>query len=190
MADSTIITIRQEQSSDYPKVFDLIEKAFRNEELSDHKEHFLVQRLRNNSQGAFVPELSLVAEAEGQGGKTILVGHILLTKIQIVLDGNNSRTYESLALAPVSVLPSHQRRGIGGKLIRHAHSVAKSLGYQSVVLLGHDQYYPKFGYRQCQEFGFFLPFEGIPPENCMAIELTPNALQIIRGGVVEFSNSE
>ena len=93
-------TIRQEKPADHEAVFNLIEKAFENEELSDHKR-------------------------------------------------------------------------------------AKELGYKSVVLLGHEKYYPRFGYSQADRFGIELPFD-VPKENCMAIELTKNGLEGV-SGVVEYS---
>jgi predicted N-acetyltransferase YhbS len=74
---------------------------------------------------AFIPELSIVAETEGK-----IVGHILLTKIKI---RNDSTEFDSLALAlalaPVSVLPELQGKGIGRKLILEAHKKAKELGF-------------------------------------------------------------
>src|SRR3546814_4458689 len=112
-------------------VFYVIEKAFENEGHSDHREQFLVERLRKST--AFVPELALVAELDGA-----VVGYILFTKIQIV---NAHKRTTSLALAPVAVLPAHQGKGIGGQLINSAHEKAKDLGFGSVVLLGHENYY-------------------------------------------------
>ncbi len=85
--------IRQEKSTDFKAVFGLIEKAFKTEKLSDHKEQFLVERLRKSS--SFIPELSMVAEIENK-----IVGYILLTKLKIK---NDQKEFDSLALAPVSV---------------------------------------------------------------------------------------
>jgi predicted N-acetyltransferase YhbS len=166
------ITIRQESKADHPEVFKLIKKAFEEEEYSDQKEHFLVERLRKSE--AFIPELSLVAEQEGK-----IVGHILFTRIHIKSDG---KEWESLALAPVSVLPKYQGKGIGSELIEAGHEAAKKVGFTSVVLLGHAEYYPRFGYRSCSDFGITLPFE-VPPENCMAVELIPNTLKEVHGMV-------
>lgn len=167
------INIREERPEDHSSVFELIEKAFRNEKYSDHQEHFLVERLRKSE--AFVPKLSLVAVVENS-----IVGHILLTEIDIKTADHKIK---SLALAPVSVLPEFQGQGIGGKIIQTAHQIARDLGYQSIILLGHEKYYPKFGYRPADEFGISLPFD-VPKENCMAIELQPDALKNIQGAVV------
>lgn len=164
--------IRTEEAKDHKAVFDLIQRAFENEKHSDHNEQFLVERLRKSD--AFVPELSLVAELSGG-----IVGYILLTKIEIV---NNDRRYLSLALAPVAVLPDNQGKGIGGALIRAAHETATRLGFTSVILLGHETYYPRFGYRMAKEFGIKLPFD-VPEENGMAIELQTDALKHVHGTV-------
>lgn len=173
------IHIRPEKKEDRQAVFELIEQAFRNEEYSDHKEHFLVDRLRASK--AFVPELSLVCEY-----KNTLVGYILLTEVKIT---TTATEVTSLALAPVAVLPEYQGRGIGGKLIHAAHGMAEKLGYGSVIVLGHAHYYPRFGYRPAHLFHITLPYD-VPKENCMAKELKPDALHNVQGMVVyseEFS---
>lgn len=168
-----MITIRQEEKKDHQNVFHLIEEAFRNMEYSDHQEHFLVEKLRDSD--AFIHELSLVAEDENGN----ITGHILLTKLKIV---NDSESYESLALAPVSVKPEFQNQGIGGQLILEGHRIARELGYQSVILIGHEKYYPKFGYEKTSNFGISFPFD-IPEENGMAVELVPDGLKNKKGVV-------
>lgn len=167
------VNIRTEAEEDFKTVFALIKNAFENEELSDHKEHYLVERLRKSD--AFIPELSLVAEVNNQ-----IVGYILLTKINIVDRSTNS--YTSLALAPVAVLQKFQGKGIGGKLIEFAHKKAKDLDFGSVILLGHESYYPRFGYKPTKEFGIKLPFD-VPEANCMVIELIESSLQNVNGVV-------
>ena len=166
------INIREENQTDHDAVFELVERAFEKITFSDHREQFLVQRLRNSS--AFVPELSIVAEIENK-----MVGHILVTKVKIK---NEQDEFGSLALAPVSVLPEYQGKGIGGMLIQEAHKKARALGHKSIVLLGHENYYPKFGYKQAADFGIKLPFD-VPKENCMAIELTEGGLNGVSGTV-------
>lgn len=170
------MNIRKEESKDYKEVFNLIENAFKDEVYTDHKEQFLVERLRNSE--SFVPELSLVAEVDGQ-----IAGYVLLTKIKIIND--NLQEAPSLSLAPVAVLTEYQGKGIGGKLIQKAHQIAKELQFGSIILLGHAEYYPKFGYKMTKEYGIKLPFE-VPDENCMLIELTENALKDVTG-TVEYS---
>ena len=169
------VKLRQETTADYEAVFKIIEEAFKSEEYSDNTEQFLVERLRNSK--AFIPQLSIVAEADG-----IIVGHILLTNIQIK---NDQESFESLALAPVSVKPSHQKLGIGGQLIKEAHRIAKELGYKSIVLLGHAEYYPKFGYQLCRNYGIKIPFDA-PEENCLVVELIEDGLKGVNG-MVEYA---
>lgn len=165
--------LRTERPEDYDQVEELIRLAFEKEEMSDHQEHDLVRRLREAPD--FIPELSLVCEVDDQ-----LVGHILFTKIKIVAD---HQITDSLALAPVSVLPKYQNRGIGSKLIEEGHRRALALGFNSIVVLGHAAYYPKFGYQKSSTYGIQLPFE-VPDENSMIIELKPGSLKCQSAKVV------
>ncbi|GAB2544199.1 putative N-acetyltransferase YhbS [Gracilibacillus alcaliphilus] len=143
------------------------------EQHSDHSEHQLVHRLRESE--AFIPELSLVAVDNSES----VIGHILLTKISI--DCKN-RISPSLALAPVSVLPAYQYQGIGSQLIQAALKQARELGHSSVIVLGHPDYYPKFGFRKASEWQIKAPFD-VPDETFMAIELTDGSLRNIQGTV-------
>ncbi len=165
--------IRQEQPSDYEVLTEVIQAAFKHDVFSDQQEYQLVIDLRKSK--AYIPELALVAEIDD-----VVVGHILLTKI-VIEDG--SERYPSLALAPISVHPNYQRRGIGRHLIERAHEQARLLGYRSVVLVGHADYYPRFGYRPAACFGIQLPFPA-PKENCMALELEKGSLKGVKGMVI------
>ncbi|MFL6977304.1 N-acetyltransferase [Bacillus inaquosorum] len=169
--------IRQELTHEYNTTEDIVKRAFLNEKYSDKKEHFLVNKIRKSD--AFIPELSLVA----LNGKEI-VGHILLSKIKIV-DGDNS--VDSLALAPVSVAPEYQRKGIGSQLIHVALKKAKELGYRSVIVLGHKDYYPKFGFKPASLWNIKAPFE-VPDEVFMALELSKDSLENVKG-VVHYSKA-
>jgi predicted N-acetyltransferase YhbS len=167
------ITLRQEKPADYEAVFELIKTAFKPINASDQQEHILVEKLRRSQ--AFVPELSIVAENENG-----IIGHILLTEIQIV---NGDASHTSLAMAPVSVKPAFQGKGIGGRLILESHRVAKMLGYASILVVGHEKYYPRFGYVPARNFNISLPFE-VPDENCLVISLIENGLKGVCGKVV------
>lgn len=170
------LTIRQEQVEDYEITEKVVECAFANAEHSDKKEHNLVSRVRKSN--AFIPKLSLVAIDKENNE---ILGHIILSKIKIT---NESQTAESLALAPVSVLPEYQNKGVGRLLILEALKEAKDLGYNSVVVLGHPEYYPKFGFKKASLWGIKAPFE-VPDEAFMAIQLHENALNKV-SGVVEY----
>ena len=167
------ILIRQARTADYPSVYALVEATFADMPESDHKEQDLVERLRLSE--AFVPPLSIVAETD----KGQIVGYVLLTKVEIVSDG---RATTSLAVAPLAVLPAFQRQGIGGRLLREAHTRAAELGYRTAVLIGHKDYYPRFGYRQARDWGIAFPFD-IPAECGMLIELCPRGAEGIQGMV-------
>ncbi len=154
---STVI-IRQEQPLDYRQVEEVVRQAFESAEQSDHMEHQLVARLRQSD--AFVPELSLVAEDE----EGRIVGHILLTEIKV-------HDNVLLSLAPLSVLPSYQRQGVGGRLINEAHRIATQMDYKGIAVLGHEHYYPQFGYEPASRYGIRFPFVA-PDECCMLKVLT------------------
>jgi len=166
------IIIRQETEKDYNLTETVVEKAFKNEESSDHKEQFLVATLRKSS--AFIPELSLVAERNKK-----IVGYLMLTKLLIENGGKN---YESLALAPVSVLPDYQNQGIGSQLILYGLKRAKEMGFKSVIVLGHANYYPRFGFRPASKWGIKSPFD-VPDASFMALELKSGSLDDVAGTV-------
>lgn len=113
-----------------------------------------------------------------------IVGHVLLSKIKIIDDDN---TVDSLALAPVSVAPDYQKKGIGSKLIRTALKNAIELGYRSVIVLGHKDYYPRFGFKPASLWNIKAPFE-VPDEVFMALELADNSLEDVQG-IVNYSKA-
>ncbi|MEC2294273.1 MULTISPECIES: GNAT family N-acetyltransferase [Bacillus] len=170
--------IRQELTHEYNTTEEIVKRAFLNEEYSDKKEHLLVNRIRKSD--AFIPELSLVALNQDKD----IVGHVLLSKIKII-DGDN--TVDSLALAPVSVAPDYQKKGIGSKLIRTALKNAIELGYRSVIVLGHKDYYPRFGFKPASLWNIKAPFE-VPDEAFMALELADNSLEDVQG-IVNYSKA-
>lgn len=167
------VIIREERQKDFEKINQVVKAAFKNVEQTDHTEHLLVERLRKSQ--AYIPALSLVARTP-QGE---IVGHLLLSKAHII---NGSQSFEVLALAPLSVAPAFQRNSIGSKLIEVAHQRAKKLGYAAIVLLGHKDYYPRFGYKKASLFGVSFPFN-TPDDCCMVAELRKNALRGISGVV-------
>ena len=170
-----MITIREEEIKDYEEVEKVIEESFKTAEFTDNDEHNLVRRLRKSNE--FIKELSLIAEDNNK-----IVGHILLTKAFIK---NNNRECETLALAPLAVLPDYQNRGIGKSLINMSIEKAREMGYKSIVVLGHENYYPKFGFKKTSDYGIKAPFD-VPDEAYMILELIPNALNGVNG-VVEYS---
>lgn len=167
------INIREENIEDNSYIYNLIQKAFEGAEHSDGDEHNLVNRLRNSEN--YIKELSLVAIVDG-----VIVGYIMFTKLFII---NGDKKHESLALAPLAVLPNYQNKGVGSQLINEGLKIAKALGYNSVIVLGSEKYYPQFGFKEASSFGIEAPFE-VPSENFMAIELVKNSLNDVNGKVV------
>jgi predicted N-acetyltransferase YhbS len=168
------ITIRKETPSDHHFVIELTQKAFETLEISEHNEGQLVDKLRKAP--GFIDELSLVAELDRQ-----VVGHILFTPI--IID-NERQQFQSLILAPVSVLPEFQNIGIGGQLIRTGHQKAKELGFQSVILLGHPAYYPRFGYKPASTWGIKTQIPLPSDDVFMAVELAEGGLNGVSGMVI------
>ena len=162
--------IRQEQTKDEKAVFTLNNIAFNQE-----NEAKLVDSLRKNEE-AFIPELSLVAELSEE-----IIGHILFSKIKI--KDENGNLHESISLAPMSVLPDFHKKGIGEKLLLKGLKTAKNLGHQSVIVLGHEHYYPKFGFQPAEKFDIYTSFE-VPANVFMALELVENGLKNISGTVI------
>ena len=164
------IVLRQETQADFSEVFEVNHLAF-----GQDNEAKLVDALRNNPI-VFVPELSIVATKNNK-----IVGHILFTKIKIIDDQGNIN--ESLGLAPMAVKPEFQKSGIGGKLIGKGFETAKSLGFKSVIVLGHEHYYPKFGFEPAEKWNIKAPFK-VTSTHFMAIELEKGGLENISGTVI------
>lgn len=176
------LIIRKETPKDYRDVEALTREAFwgvmGNPTCSG--EHLIVRRLRTSPD--CVPELDLAAEADGR-----LVGHILYAKAKIL--SPDGRETEILGFGPLSVLPEFQRHGVGGALLRHSVREAARLGYRAVVIFGHPDYYPRFGFRPASEFGLTAP-DGSSPDAMMALELFPGALDGITGKFYESPSYE
>ena len=160
--------IRREKNEDFKSIYEINYQAFKQKNESE-----LIESIRGSKN--FVPELSLVAEKNGK-----IVGHLLLSKIKI----KGEKVYESLILAPLAVLPELQKQGIGEKLIKEGLKKARELGFSSVIVVGHKDYYPKFGFEKASKWNIKCSFE-VPDEAFMAIELKVRALAD-KSGIVKY----
>jgi len=157
--------IRSERREDSEAIHEVNRLAFGQED-----EALLVRRIRNSSY--FIPDLSLVASQKGQ-----IVGHILFSMISI--EGQHGKKCV-LSLAPMAVHPEFQNQGIGSKLVREGLKRCRNLGHKIVIVIGHPDYYPRFGFVPAREKGLEAPFP-VPDEAFMVLELAPKALAGIKG---------
>jgi putative acetyltransferase len=158
------IVIRDETNSDGAVITEVTIAAFKTLEISSHTEQFIIEALR----AAKALTLSLVAEVDGR-----VVGHIVFSPVTIS-DG----TKNWYGLGPISVLPEYQRRGIGKALIQEGLSRLKNLNAKGCCLVGHPQYYRKFGFENVTG----LVHEGVPQEVFLALPFTER----VPHGIVKF----
>ena len=166
------IRVRGEKASDVAAVGDVVRRAFANVGYSDGREHLMVTRLRGSD--AYLSRLALVAEVGRE-----MVGFIMLTRVRIRGSG---WSVPALGLAPLAVVPAFQGVGVGTRLVREAHRRAKRLGFRTVTVLGHPNYYPRFGYGPMADHGLRVPFD-IRQSNCMVAFLVGTALPGASGTV-------
>jgi len=135
-------------------------------------------------------EASLVEQLRADGDALVelvaasdiaVQGHILYSPLAIVRDGE---TLQAAALAPVSVLPAFQSKGLGGELIQAGNARCKELGCVGVVVLGHAAYYPRFGFSVSLAQSLEAPFSG---PHFMALEFEPGAFA--GGGKVQYAKA-
>jgi putative acetyltransferase len=155
--------VRDEQPHDRGHVRIVNEAAFERYDEAD-----LIDRLR--VEGAVLA--SFVAEVDGQ-----IVGHILFSRMTVE---TAQGAVAAVSLAPMAVLPNHRDRQVGSQLVRHGLSELRARGERIVIVLGHKNYYPRFGFSPEKARHLASPF---PPESFMALELSDNALDEVRGSV-------
>lgn len=158
------ILIRSETIADAGAIGEVTVSAFKTLAISNHTEQFIVAALR----AANALSVSLVAELEGR-----IVGHIAFSPVKMS-DGS----LDWYGLGPVSVLPEYQRQGIGGALIREGLSRLKGLGARGCCLVGHPDYYRRFGFQNVRG----LAHEGVPEEVFFVLSFDGRVPQ----GIVEF----
>jgi putative acetyltransferase len=159
--------IRDATAGDHAAIRAVLRHAFPANEEAD-----LVEQLR--ADGDVLVELVAATDIAIQG-------HILYSALAIERD---DETIRAAALAPVAVLPSFQNRGIGGALIGEGNARCVELGLDAIVVLGHAEYYPRFGFSAALAESLQAPFSG---PHFMAVELKPGVLK--RGGKVRYAKA-
>lgn len=163
-----MIRIRAERSVEQEAIRKINDSAFKGD-----NESRLVDAIRKSE--LFVPELSLVAETDGE-----LIGHILFSIVHLKSEEDEIPT---LALAPMAVIPEHQNKGVGSLLVEEGLKRAKDQGFKHAVVLGHPEFYPKFGFVPASTKGIEAPFP-VPDEVFMTLEIKKGSLDQIKGKIV------
>lgn len=159
------MNLREEIPSDVAKIRNLLSTSFPTTAEAD-----LVEMLRSRLSSY----ISLVCTHKDQ-----IVGHILFTPVTIA---HNPEQLPACGLAPMAVLPDFQNMGIGSKLVREGLEASKTRRYDLVVVLGHADYYPRFGFQPAIQFGLNSEYD-VPDNAFMAQELAPNTLSKVSGTV-------
>lgn len=150
------VKLRPEKTEDIESIDRVVGEAF-----GDQAEVRLVRLIRERGEAL----ISLVAEMDGE-----VVGHVMVSPIDLDAPGRFA------GVAPLAVSPACQSKGIGGALMREAEQTARTLGIDALFLLGHPNYYPRFGYVKSHignEYGAADAF--------MHLELTPGVLAGVEG---------
>jgi len=155
--------IRREQPQDIPEIRQVLIRAF-----GQKLEASIVDKLRKNCNSI----LSLVAFADGK-----IVGHIMFSPV--VIEGKQGKLVGT-SLAPLAVLPEYQRKGIGTQLMQTAIARIKEGGCPYIIVIGHPEYYARFGFEQAGRFGISSEW-GVPDEAFMILILDRKAMNGITG---------
>lgn len=155
-----MIEIREEKAKDLHLIRSINEQAF-----GQPAEANVVDKLRETCPGL----LSLVAILDGQ-----VAGHVLFSPA--VIDGHGS-SVQGMGLAPLAVLPEFQNRGVGSELTRTGLRMLQEQGCPFVIVLGHADYYPRFGFEKASRYNLVSQWEGIPDEAFMILILNRVTMQ-------------
>ncbi|MEL6222347.1 MAG: N-acetyltransferase [Cyanobacteria bacterium J06627_8] len=148
------VHVRPEQLEDYEAIAHLYTEAF-----DGNDEAELVERIRSSDR--YCPSLTLVAEWDG-----IVVGHLMLSHADLI----GTEVFKILILAPMAVTPEMQNRAIGSTLMRRAVAIADDQGEPLINVLGHPNFYPRFGFKKASLYGIEPPF-AFPDEAFMVLRL-------------------
>lgn len=154
--------IRPENNDDHAAIHDVVAAAF-----ETPAEARLVDALRDQAR----PILSLVAELDRH-----IVGHILFSPVTL----DDHPDIPIMGLAPMAVAPAHQRKGIGKALVNASLHQLRETPCAAVVVLGHPEYYPRFGFVPAPRFRLKCAYD-VPDDVFMAMELHAGALDGIQG---------
>lgn len=159
-----MIKIREEPPGNAADIRLVNEKAFGGSTEAD-----IVDALRRSC-----PErVSLVAAADNK-----IVGHILFSPVTIESEGKEIR---GMGLAPMAILPEYQRQGIGSRLVEAGLAALRDCSCPFVIVLGHPEYYPRFGFEPASRHGITCQWEGVPDDAFMILVLDAAAMSGVSG---------
>ena len=159
-----MLNIRPEIAADLEGIHRVETLAFERAE-----EALLVDRLR--AEGAFV--LSLVAEVDGE-----MIGHLLFTDLVVKGDDGDFR---GIGLGPVAIVPAFQNKGYGSQLIEAGLAQCRQQGHPFCIVLGHANYYPRFGFKPASTYQIASNFGSLPDDVFMAMPLQDAGLDGVSG---------
>lgn len=168
------IEIRMETEDDWYHVELMTQHAFWNKHHLGCDEHYLVHKLRQDKD--YLPELSRIAVKDGE-----VIGCIMYSKARVV-DGED--THEIVTFGPLCVEPKWQGCGVGELLLRGTMNLAYSKGYKGIVIFGEPEYYPRIGFKTCDNFNITTA-EGKNFNAFMGIELSRGSMKDIKGKFYE-----
>ncbi len=159
-----MITIREENESDLITIKKINDRAF-----GQTQEGHVIGKIRASG----TPVLSLVAEIDNT-----TVGHIFYSTSEIKC---NNKRITGMGLAPMVVLPKYQKQGIGKRLINESLNLLKKRSVPFIIVLGHEDYYPKFGFEKASKYGITCQWDGVPDEAFMIMILDKEKMADIHG---------
>jgi predicted N-acetyltransferase YhbS len=171
------IKIRNEDPRDFRQVEVLAREVFWNLYVPGADEHYIVHKMRNHKD--YIKDLTFVAEMDGE-----IVGAIFYTKSQVIKD--NKEEFNTISFGPVFVSPSHQRKGIGRKLITHSMNIAKEMGGSAILILGYPYHYEPYGFLCSKKYNI-SSLDGKYYKGLMALPLHKDSLKDV-SGYVAFSD--
>jgi len=159
-----MIKIREEKAEDYDTVREINDNAF-----GQVEEGRIVDRIRD----ACKDTISLVAMEDDK-----VVGHIFFSPAEI---NHNGKAIKGMGLAPMAVHTEYQSKGIGSLLVNEGIKRVKALGCPFIIVLGHEKYYPRFGFKTASKYGIKSQWEDVPDEAFMVMMVDKETMAGVSG---------
>ena len=169
-----MVTIRQEQPGDVAAVRAINDAAFaphtpQEKEAGESAEARILDSIRS-----VCPDVvSLVAVDAGR-----IVGHVFFSPVYVTTAGG---AVQGMGLAPMAVIPDRQRQGIGSLLVQAGIDAMRERRCPFVIVLGHPEYYPRFGFVPASQHGLTCQWDGVPDQAFMVLVLDERTMSSVTG---------